>query len=181
MQKKNKNIIIISTLHKAAEVSAGEDRNPAVIPDYNANKGMDNLGKITGSCKRRSTHWPIAIFQNVIDKSTYGAFVIWSELNPTWRASKVLFGGAWKGPCNSLHAKTTPPSPHSSFSSTGKGSPAIWAEPWSTSHTRSWHKGPEERKMELLHEPAANVGHTCATPTHSRFPTTVLKAQISLQ
>lgn len=83
MQKKNKNVILMSTLHKSAEISAQEDRKPALILDYKPNKGgVDNLNKVTGtySCKRR-TAW-------IIDISSYNAFVIWSELNPTWRASK---------------------------------------------------------------------------------------------
>lgn len=93
MQKKNKNVILMSTLHKAAEVSAREDRKPAIILDYNANKGgVDNLDKVTYSCKRRTARWPLTIFHNIIDISTYNAFVILSELNPTWRASK----GNWR-------------------------------------------------------------------------------------
>ena len=35
------------TLHIAAEVGTWEDRKPATIPDYNANKGgVDNLDKV---------------------------------------------------------------------------------------------------------------------------------------
>lgn len=67
MQKKNKNVILMSISHKAAEVSAQEDRKPAIILDYNANKGgVDNLDKVTGtySRKRRAARWPLAIFHN---------------------------------------------------------------------------------------------------------------------
>lgn len=90
MPKKNKNVILMSTLHKAAEISTREDRKPTMILEYNANKGgVDNLDKVAGtySCKRRTTRWPLAIFHNIIDISTYNSFVIWRELNPTWRAS----------------------------------------------------------------------------------------------
>ncbi|CAJ1086718.1 activating transcription factor 7-interacting protein 1 isoform X3 [Xyrichtys novacula] len=50
MPKKSKNVILMSALHKAAEVSTGEDKKPAIILDYNANKGgVDNLDKVTGT------------------------------------------------------------------------------------------------------------------------------------
>ncbi|CAJ1059672.1 activating transcription factor 7-interacting protein 1 isoform X3, partial [Xyrichtys novacula] len=91
MPKNSKNVILMSTLHKAAEVSTREDKKTAIILDYNANKGgVDNLDKVTGtySCKRKTARWPLILFHNIIDVSTYNAFIIWSELNPSWRASK---------------------------------------------------------------------------------------------
>lgn len=81
MPKKNKNVILMSTLHKAAEISTREDRKPTMILEYNANKGgVDNLDKVTGtySCKRRTACWPLAIIHNIIDISAYNSFVIWS-------------------------------------------------------------------------------------------------------
>lgn len=55
MHKKKKNVILMSILHKVAEVSAWEDRKPAIILDYNANKGgVDNLDKVTGTCSCKS-------------------------------------------------------------------------------------------------------------------------------
>lgn len=45
--KKNKNVILISTLHKDAAVSTTEDRKPLMIQDYNKNKpGVDCLYKV---------------------------------------------------------------------------------------------------------------------------------------
>lgn len=37
--KKNRNVILMSTLHKDAAVSTTEDRKPLMIQDYNRNKG----------------------------------------------------------------------------------------------------------------------------------------------
>ncbi|XP_047460931.1 piggyBac transposable element-derived protein 4-like [Mugil cephalus] len=46
--KKNKNVILMSTLHKDAAVSSTEDRKPLIIHDYNKNKGgVDCLDKVT--------------------------------------------------------------------------------------------------------------------------------------
>lgn len=45
--KKNKNVILMSTLHKDAAVTTREDRKPQIILDYNSNKGgVDCLDKV---------------------------------------------------------------------------------------------------------------------------------------
>lgn len=64
----HKNVIIMSALHRDAEVSTWEDRKPAIIIEENAYKGgVDNLDKVTGtySSKRITTPWPFAIFYNI--------------------------------------------------------------------------------------------------------------------
>ncbi|CAB4055747.1 unnamed protein product [Lepeophtheirus salmonis] len=33
--------------------------------------------------------WPVAVFHNIIDVSSYSAFVIWREINPTWMSHKI--------------------------------------------------------------------------------------------
>ena len=55
LPKRNNNVALLSTLHKMAEISDREDRKPAIILDYNHNKGgLDNLDKVIGtySCRR---------------------------------------------------------------------------------------------------------------------------------
>jgi hypothetical protein len=32
--------------------------------------------------------WPTVIFHNIIDVSSYNAFVIWNKINPTWMSDK---------------------------------------------------------------------------------------------
>nr|XP_046159380.1 piggyBac transposable element-derived protein 4-like [Oncorhynchus gorbuscha]XP_046159383.1 piggyBac transposable element-derived protein 4-like [Oncorhynchus gorbuscha] len=57
---KNKNVVLLSTLHKTTEISDCEDRKPVIILDYNHNKGVvDNLDKVIGtySCRRMTTRW----------------------------------------------------------------------------------------------------------------------------
>ncbi|XP_027874871.1 piggyBac transposable element-derived protein 4-like [Xiphophorus couchianus] len=90
--KKGKNVVLMSTLHKNAEISTREDHKPTMILDYNATKGgVDNLDKVTGSysTKRMTARWPLVIFYNIIDVSAYNAFVIWTEIFPEWNVSKL--------------------------------------------------------------------------------------------
>ncbi|KRZ01427.1 hypothetical protein T11_1949 [Trichinella zimbabwensis] len=57
--KKNKNVLLMSTLHQDATVSARQDKKPEMDFTYNATKGgVDNLDK---------------------------AYLIWSEVNETWK------------------------------------------------------------------------------------------------
>ncbi|KAL7848921.1 hypothetical protein SRHO_G00205440 [Serrasalmus rhombeus] len=73
LPKKNKNVVLLSTLH------------------YNRNKGgVDNLDKVIGtySCRRMTARWPLVIFHNIIDVSSYNVFVIWKEINLTWMSRK---------------------------------------------------------------------------------------------
>lgn len=91
LPKRNKNVVLLSTLHKTAEISDREDRKPAIILDYNHNKGgVDNLDKVIGtySCRRMTARWPLVIFHNIIDVSSYNAFMIWNKINPTWMPDK---------------------------------------------------------------------------------------------
>ncbi|TWW61348.1 hypothetical protein D4764_05G0014380 [Takifugu flavidus] len=86
LPKKNKNVVL-STLHRDSDISDRGDRKPVIILDYNRNKGgVDNLDKVIGtySCRRMTARWPLVIFHNIIDVSSYNAFVIWSETNPNW-------------------------------------------------------------------------------------------------
>lgn len=91
LAKKNKNVLLLSTLHTEAEVSDRRHRKPAVILDYNCNKGgVDNLDKVVGtySCRRMTARWPLVVFHNILDVSSYNAFVIWRETKPDWMPRK---------------------------------------------------------------------------------------------
>ena len=91
MPKKNRNVVLLSTRHAEADVSDREDKKPVIVLDYNRNKGgVDNLDKVIGtySCRRMTARWPLVIFHNIIDVSSYNAFVIWREIHPDWMLGK---------------------------------------------------------------------------------------------
>ncbi|XP_036828296.1 piggyBac transposable element-derived protein 4-like [Oncorhynchus mykiss] len=91
LAKRNKNVLLLSTLHAEPDVSDRRDRKPALILDYNCNKGgVDNLDKVVGtySCRRMTARWPLVIFHNILDVSSYNAFVIWREIKPDWMPGK---------------------------------------------------------------------------------------------
>ncbi|XP_064809134.1 piggyBac transposable element-derived protein 4-like [Oncorhynchus masou masou] len=82
---------LLDTLHAEPDVSDRRDRKPALILDYNCNKGgVDNLDKVVGtySCRRMTARWPLVIFHNILDASSYNAFVIWREIKPDWMPGK---------------------------------------------------------------------------------------------
>ncbi|XP_034041956.1 piggyBac transposable element-derived protein 4-like [Thalassophryne amazonica] len=91
LPKKEQNMVLLSRLHKAAEISDHEDKKPAIIVDYNRTKGgLDNLDKVIGtySCRRMTARWPLVIFHNILVVSSYNVFVIWQTIHPTWMAEK---------------------------------------------------------------------------------------------
>nr|XP_054600172.1 piggyBac transposable element-derived protein 4-like [Nothobranchius furzeri] len=90
--KKNKNVLVMSTMHTDASLSTREDKKPQMILDYNSTKGgVDNLDKVTAtySCQRKTARWPLVIFYNIVDVSAYSAFVLWTEINQHWNVGKL--------------------------------------------------------------------------------------------
>ena len=68
--KRNRSVFHLNTLHKNADVRGHEDGKPAIIMDYNRNKGgVENLDTVTRiySCKKVTARWPLAIFYNIIN------------------------------------------------------------------------------------------------------------------
>ncbi|XP_051783376.1 piggyBac transposable element-derived protein 4-like, partial [Erpetoichthys calabaricus] len=89
--KRNRNVILMSTLHKDAAVSSGSDKKLTIIHNYNKNKGgVDNLDKLTATytCQRMTRRWPMVVFYNILDVSAYNAFVLWSHIHQGWNSTK---------------------------------------------------------------------------------------------
>ncbi|KAI4886808.1 hypothetical protein NFI96_022436 [Prochilodus magdalenae] len=89
--KNQRNVILMSTLHKDAAVSSGSDKKPIIILDYNKNKGgVDNLDKLTATytCQRMTRRWPMVVFYNILDVSAYNAFVLWTHIHQGWNSNK---------------------------------------------------------------------------------------------
>ncbi|XP_025760986.1 piggyBac transposable element-derived protein 4-like [Oreochromis niloticus] len=90
--KKNKNVLVMSTMHTDASLSTRDDKKPQMILDYNSTKGgVDNLDKVTAtySCQRKTARWLLVIFYNILDVSAYNAYVLWTEINQHWNAGKL--------------------------------------------------------------------------------------------
>ncbi|KAJ8006738.1 hypothetical protein DPEC_G00110340 [Dallia pectoralis] len=92
-RRRNTNVLLLTTLHADALLSDSVYGKPAVVLDYNCNKGgMDNLDKIVGicSCHWMTARWPLAVFHNILYVSSYNAFVIWREVRPDWMPRRVF-------------------------------------------------------------------------------------------
>ena len=79
--KKNKNVVLISTLHHDNEVSNRNDKKPQIILDYNSTKGaVDTLDQVTSTytCKRKINKWSVIFFYNILGVSAYNAYVLWT-------------------------------------------------------------------------------------------------------
>ncbi|KRY51705.1 PiggyBac transposable element-derived protein 4 [Trichinella britovi] len=79
LPKKNKNVMVLSTIHNDSQVCDGKGSKPDIILHYNSPKGgVDNLDKMTStySCQRMTARWPLVIFYNTIDVSAYNAYVL---------------------------------------------------------------------------------------------------------
>ncbi|XP_052423852.1 titin homolog isoform X1 [Carassius gibelio] len=91
--RKNKNVLLMSTIHRDDKVSDKDHKKPEIILDYNHTKGgVDNLDKLVGTytCQRKTARWPMVIFFNMLDVSAYNAFVLWTEMNPSWHKGKTI-------------------------------------------------------------------------------------------
>ncbi|CAJ1051903.1 piggyBac transposable element-derived protein 4-like [Xyrichtys novacula] len=89
--KKGKNLLLISTKHRQPEVEEGAKKKPTIVMDYNHCKGaVDTLDQLVHnfSCQRRSKRWPLTLFYNMLDISAYNAYVIFTCVNPSWKAGK---------------------------------------------------------------------------------------------
>ncbi|XP_070604145.1 NADH dehydrogenase (ubiquinone) complex I, assembly factor 6 isoform X1 [Erythrolamprus reginae] len=89
---KNKQVILMSTMHHDNAISNREDKKPDMILDYNATKGAVNTLEqaiSTYTCKCKTNRWPMIMFYNILDVSAYNAFVLWREIDPNWNRSKL--------------------------------------------------------------------------------------------
>ncbi|KAE8296656.1 hypothetical protein D5F01_LYC05417 [Larimichthys crocea] len=83
--RRGKNVLLLSTKHRGADISDDSKRKPTIIQDYNRCKGgVDNLDKLRAALNR----WPLALFHNLLDVSLYNAFVLWTSIEPSWEQQK---------------------------------------------------------------------------------------------
>jgi len=90
--KKNKCVVLQSTLHKTKELSVGSENKPNIILDYNATKGgVDTLDKMIAnySTRRKTNRWPITVFANILDISISNAFILFTCVSSDWNIKKL--------------------------------------------------------------------------------------------
>ncbi|KAF5289553.1 hypothetical protein FQR65_LT20793 [Abscondita terminalis] len=86
-QKKNKNILLVSSYHKDDEIdeSTGNLNKPAMITDYNKTKGgVDTVDKLCASynCARATRRWPMVVFYLMLNIAGINSQVIFCANNP---------------------------------------------------------------------------------------------------
>jgi hypothetical protein len=88
--KKNKAVIMLSTLHKDATIDPNVAQKPKIITDYNHGKcGVDTLDQLvrTYSCARSTRRWPLTIFFNLLNISCYNALVLFLHIHPEYEST----------------------------------------------------------------------------------------------
>jgi len=89
--KKNKAVILLSTMHHDDRVDDNNAKKPEMITYYNATKsGVDNLDHLVGTykCRRKTRRWPMTIFFNVIDTAAVASYVTWCAKHPQYQDGK---------------------------------------------------------------------------------------------
>ena len=67
--KKNRCLILRSTLHNRKDVTSDIDKKPRIILDYNKTEGgVDSVDKKIAcyTCKRKTNRWPVVVFSNIL-------------------------------------------------------------------------------------------------------------------
>lgn len=77
--KKNRSVVLLSTMHDKPDVDDGEAKKPNMVLDYNATKGSvdafdQNVGQYT--CAKKTRRWPMRLFFFILDAACYNAFVV---------------------------------------------------------------------------------------------------------
>lgn len=80
--KKNKNVLLLSTLHPTLEIGSNDKKTPEVVNFYNTTKyGVDVLDQMSRkySTKSASRRWPVQVFFNILDFAAINAWVVYKE------------------------------------------------------------------------------------------------------
>ena len=89
--KKNKSVVLLSSMHHAKDISNEDHRKPEIILFYNSTKGgVDTVDQMVRyySCRIKTSRWPLAFFMNCLDIAAVNALVIWFCKDPSWNARK---------------------------------------------------------------------------------------------
>ncbi|XP_076267092.1 piggyBac transposable element-derived protein 4 isoform X2 [Rhynchophorus ferrugineus] len=82
--KKNKVVIMLSSMHHEAKISDSAKKKPEIIEFYNRSKaGVDTMDKLLGryTTKRSTQRWPLAFFYNILDIACLASYILYYENN----------------------------------------------------------------------------------------------------
>jgi hypothetical protein len=88
--KRNKTVLVMSTMHSQPEVDEDLDSNakkPYAVLDYNSTKGaVDTFDQLISnySCARKTLRWPMRLFYFIVDTACVNALVAFKMQNPDW-------------------------------------------------------------------------------------------------
>ncbi|KAE8285601.1 hypothetical protein D5F01_LYC15266 [Larimichthys crocea] len=80
--KKNKAVVLLSTIHNDTAVDDNMKKKPEIIQYYNKTKGgVDLMDQIvhTYTSKRQTRRWPMVLWQNMVDVGALNAFTIFTS------------------------------------------------------------------------------------------------------
>src|SRR5688572_12767372 len=89
--RKNKTVLLLSTMHEHPEIDTNEAKKPLMVLDYNATKGaVDAFDQQVGyyTCARKTRRWPMRLFYFIIDAACLNAFVVWNLQKSQWKNHK---------------------------------------------------------------------------------------------
>lgn len=81
--KKEKNVLLLSTLHPTVEITDNPKKLPDTIAFYNATKyGVDVIDQMARkySVKSASRRWPVQVFYNILDLAAINAWVLYKAV-----------------------------------------------------------------------------------------------------
>ncbi|QQP50497.1 Uncharacterized protein FKW44_011512, partial [Caligus rogercresseyi] len=80
--KKNKSVMVMSSLHPTVSISEKKKKKPETIEYYNHTKfGVDSLDQMCRlySTKSGTRRWPVAVFNNILDIAGINAWILYKE------------------------------------------------------------------------------------------------------
>jgi hypothetical protein len=86
--KRNKSVVLLSTMHHDNKISLADDKKPDIILNYNSTKGaVDTLDKMCRqySTKRGTRRWPLSLFYSLLDIAAHNSSVVWFACHPEWQ------------------------------------------------------------------------------------------------
>lgn len=93
MPKRNKNVLLISSLHHDDMIDV-ESQKPQMIIDYNGSKGgVDTLDKMCAAydCARNTRRWPMVIFYSLLNIAGVNSMILYYLQNPDIKLPRRKF------------------------------------------------------------------------------------------